>query len=280
VPATRRRRSSGGFPRELLLNLTLRELRSKFKRSVLGWGWSVINPVVTIIVYSVVFSLFLRVEPPIGEPSGLDTYALFLMTGLLPWLFTFNALMGSVTTLVANEGLIKKVYFKRWVLPTSTVLAWVVSFLIELGVVVVVLLLAGNMVLPWLPIVVVIVALQTLFVLGLGLAFSPVNAYFRDVEHFTAIFLNIWFWATPIIYPLSVLYDDTGAPREIMGVSVPSLMNLNPMFHFVTAYRDALYDLRFPTLSTWIYLFVSTAITLAIGAWTFGRLQGRLAEEL
>lgn len=281
MPVTRSRRSTGGFPRELLLNLTLRELRGKFKRSVIGWGWSVINPVVTIAVYTIVFSVFLKAKPPVGDPSGLNTYALFLMCGLLPWLFTFNGLMGSVTALIANEGLIKKVYFQRWVLPTSSVLAWLVSFLIELGVVTVVFLIAGNMVLPWLPLVVVLVALHTLFVLGLGLLFSPINAYFRDVQHFTAIFLNIWFWATPIIYPLSVLYQEDGVtPRQFGGLELPSLMNLNPMYHFVTAYRDVLYDLRFPSTSTWLYLIATTAGSLLIGSWVFGRLEGRLAEEL
>ncbi len=280
VPVTRSRRSTGGFPRELLLNLTLRELRGKFKRSAIGWGWSVINPVVTITVYSIVFSMFLKIEPPVGDPSGLHTYALFLMCGLLPWLFTFNGLMGSVTTLIANEGLIKKVYFKRWVLPTSSVLAWLVSFLIEMGVVAVVLLIAGNMVLPWLAVVLALVALQTLFVLGLGLLFAPINAYFRDVEHFTGIFLNIWFWATPIIYPMTVLYRKDGSPQEIFGLSVPNLMNLNPMYHFVTAYRDLLYNLRLPDASTWLYIVVATACSLLLGSWVFGRLEARLAEEL
>ena len=99
------------YPKELLVNLTLRELRGKYKRSTLGWAWSVINPAVTIVVYTVVFSFFLRVEPPVGDPSGLNSYAFFLMTGLLPWLFTNSGIIESVGSLTANEELIKKVFF-------------------------------------------------------------------------------------------------------------------------------------------------------------------------
>jgi ABC-2 type transport system permease protein len=280
VTAPRARAEGTEFPRELLLNLTLRELRGKYKRSVIGWGWSVVNPVVIIAVYSVVFSIFLRVEPPVGDPSGLHTYALFLMCALLPWLFTFNGAMGSVTTLIANESLIKKVYFPRWVLPASSVASWLVSFCIELGVMAVVLLIAGNMALPWLPVVLGVVALHTMFVLGVGLVLAPLNAYFRDVEHFTAIGLNIWFWATPVIYPLDVLYKADGTSHELLGVPVTRLMNLNPMYHFVTAYRDLLYHLRAPEAMTWVYMAVAAVASLTIGRWVFSRLEGRLAEEL
>lgn len=268
------------FPRELLINLTLRELRAKYKRSVIGWGWSVVNPVVLIAVYSLVFSVFLRVAPPVGDPSGLHTYALFLMCGLLPWLFTFNGSMGSVTTLVANESLIKKVYFPRWVLPASSVSSWLVSFLIEMGVMAVVLLIVGNMILPWLPVALGVVVLQTMFVLGVGMVLAPLNAYFRDVEHFTAIALNIWFWATPVIYPLDVLYREDGSPQEVLGLSIPQLMNLNPMYHFVTAYRDLLYHVRAPDPRTWLYMSICAVGALLLGRWVFGRLEARLAEEL
>lgn len=269
------------YPKDLLINLTLRELRGKYKRSTLGWAWSVINPAVTIIVYTIVFSFFLRVEPPVGDPSGLDSYAFFLMSGLLPWMFLSNGVMGSVGSLTGNESLIKKVYFPRSVLPTSSVLSWLAAFTIELGVLSFLLItIGGNMVLTWVPVLVVVIAIQTLFVLGLGLFLSPINAYFRDVEHFTTIFLSVWFWATPILYPESVFYHEDGSAKELLGIPLPDLMNLNPMAHFVTAYRDLLYSLRFPAFTTWAAMLVSTAAVLAMGLWVFRRLEPKLAEEL
>jgi len=109
------------------MNLTLRELRGKFKRSTLGWLWSIINPAANIAVYSIVFGVFFNVETPVGDPSGLEVYALFLMCGLIPWTFLSNSLGGAVGSIVGNEGLVKKVYFPRWVLPASSVLSWLAT---------------------------------------------------------------------------------------------------------------------------------------------------------
>lgn len=270
-----RERLVRAYPTELLTNLTLRELRSKYKRSALGWTWSVLNPAVTLAVYSVVFAVFLRVEPPVGDPSGLDIYAFFLVCGLVPWNFLAQGLSAAVSSLTANEGLIKKVYFPRSVLPTAAVLAWLATHGVELAVLALALIVAGNMVLPWLVPLVAVTALLTLFVLGLGMILAPVNVYFRDVEHFTAIFLNLWFWLTPILYPLSLLDD-----REILGVAIRPIFELNPMAQFVGAYRDLLYDLTWPGAGRWLFLVGVTATALVLGAVVFRRLEPRLAEEL
>lgn len=281
VPPATTRFEGLTYPKELLVNLTLRELRGKYKRSTLGWAWSVINPTVTIVVYTVVFSYFLRVDPPIGVPSGLDSYAFFLMSGLLPWLFLSNGVTGSVGSLTGNEGLIKKVYFPRSVLPTSSVLAWLASFAIELGVLATLLLAIPRvMILPWLPVVALIVFIQFFFVLGLGLLFSPVNAYFRDVQHFVLIFLNVWFWATPILYPEDVLLNDQGQSKQLLGINLTFLVDLNPMTHFTRAYRDTLYSLRFPAASTWAAMIVCAVGAMLLGALVFRRLEPNLAEEL
>jgi ABC-2 type transport system permease protein len=266
------------FPRELVSYLTLRELRGKFKRSALGWLWSVINPLASIAIYSVVFGIFLKVEPPVGDPSGLDAYSLFLVCGLLPWTFVTNGLTGSVSSIVMNEGLVKKVYFPRWVLPTSATLAWLASFGVELIVLAVILMIAGNAVLLWTPVVLVLMVLQLGFVLGLGLALSAANAYFRDVQHFLAIFLNLWFYATPILYPVDLPPEH----YEILGVEVPirRLLELNPMTTFVDAYRDVLYHLRAPNTAEWLGMVLITGTSLVLGALVFRRLEPRLAEEL
>src|SRR5688572_6106340 len=130
--------------RELLVNLTLRELRGKYKRSVLGWTWSLLNPVSTVIIYTVVFAVFLKIEPPIGDPSGLDSFVLFLLCALIPWNLVSGAIGSSLDVLVGNGNLIKKVYFPRELLVMATVGSLFVSFLIELGVLAAILLLSGS----------------------------------------------------------------------------------------------------------------------------------------
>jgi len=263
---------------ELLLNLTLRELRSKFKRSTLGWLWSVINPLSSIMIYGVVFGVVLGVTPPRGNPSGLESYALFLVSGLLPWTFLGNGLNGAAGSIVANEGLVKKVYFPRWVLPASTVLSWLASFGVELLVLMLVLALFGNVVVTSVPLLLVVIAIHTLWIYGLGLLLSAANAYFRDVQHFLAIFLNVWFYSTPILIPSS----DIPESFELGDLDLPlrRVYDLNPMAAFVEAYRDLLYHQRGPTLGAFVEMTAWTAAALTIGLFTFRRLEPRLAEEL
>lgn len=264
--------------RELLANLTLRELRGKYKRSMLGWSWSLVNPLATMAIFTVVFLYFLRVPVPRGEPSGLRVFALFLLCGLLPWNFLANGVTGSMGAILGNANLIKKVYFPRELLVAATVASWTVSLLVELGVLAVVMLVAGNSVLPWLPGLVVLVALQAVFVLGLGLLLGVLNVYFRDVQHFVGIVLQIWFYATPVVYPLSVV-PRTG---EVLGREVPIafLYGLNPMVRFVEAYRSLLYHVRAPALADIAYLAAVSVGLLALGLVVFSRLEPALAEEL
>jgi ABC-type polysaccharide/polyol phosphate export permease len=263
----------GDLPVELLWNLTLRELRGKFKRSALGWLWSVINPLASIAIYSIVFGVFFDVRVPVGDPSGLHVYALFLVCGLLPWTYVTNALTGATQSITMNEGLIKKVYFPRAVLPGAATLAWLASFGVELVVLAVVLVIAGNMVIPWIPVVFVLIVLQTGFIFGVGLMLSAFNAYFRDVQHFLAIALNIWFYATPILYPPELLDDQPELVRTL-------ILDVNPMSVFVDSYRDVLYSLRFPTPMQWLFMTVIATTSLVVGTVVFRRLEARLAEEL
>jgi len=264
--------------RELLLNLILRELRSRYKKSVLGWTWSLLSPITSVVVYSIIFSVFLKIHPPVGNPSGLKSFVIFLLCALIPWNFFANSLSTSNEALVGNAGLIKKVYFPRELLVAASVGSLVVSMLIEISVVCVVLLAVGNMVLPWLPAVFVLIILQTLFLFGIGLVLSAANVYFRDVRHFLAISLQVLFYSAPIVYPIR-LVPKTSHP---LGLSIPTsfIYRLNPLVQFVQAYRSFLYDLRFPALSSCLYIVALTAASVAAGLWIFGRLDRRIAEEV
>jgi homopolymeric O-antigen transport system permease protein len=262
--------------RELTVNLTLRELRGRYKRSALGWTWSLLNPLSTVIVFSVVFAFFLKINPPTGHPSGLHSFPMFLLCGLLPFNYLSNGMNGSLDALLANSNLIRKVYFPREVLVVSTVGALLVTFLVELAVLGVILLLLGNMILPWIPLVLVLVAIQSVFVLGIGLMLSVLNVYFRDVKHFIAVALQALFYSAPIVYPVRFVED--AASRT----SFPLLRvyQLNPLVRFVEAYRAVLYDLRFPAFSDVAYVSVWAVAVLALGLFVFHRLDRRLAEEV
>jgi ABC-type polysaccharide/polyol phosphate export permease len=264
--------------RELLVNLTLRELRSRYKKSALGWAWSLVNPLAMVGIYALVFSFFLKIEPPIGDPSGLDSFVIYLLCALIPWIYFSNCASSSLEALVGNAGLIKKVYFPRDLLVMSVIGSLLVSMLIEMSVVIVILLIAGNFVIPWIPMVLVLVALETLLVLGVGLFLSVANVYFRDVKHFIAIALQALFYATPIVYPISVVPDTA----DIAGVEIPlgTIYRLNPMVQTVEAFRSVLYDLRFPPLDSMLYLIGWGIGAVVFGYWFFDRHQRRLAEEV
>src|SRR2546430_10610899 len=238
--------------RELTVNLTLRELRGRYKRSALGWTWSLLNPLSTVIVFSIVFAFFLKINPPVGHPSGLHSFPMFLLCGLLPFNYLSDGMNGSLDALLANSNLIRKVYFPREVFVVAAVGSLLVTLLVELAVLCVILLALGNMVLPWIPLLLVLVAIQTVFLLGIGLMLSVLNVYFRDFEHFVGIGLQALFYSAPIVYPMRFVED--AAKRT--SFPLLRLYTLNPLVRFIDAYRAVLYDLRFPALSDVVYITV------------------------
>lgn len=264
--------------RELVANLTLREVRGKYKRTVLGQGWSLVNPLATMATYSLVFGQLLKVGKNLqAGNNGIKLFALWLLGGLLPWSFFSNAVTTGMTSLISNGNLIKKVYFPREVLVASTVLALDVTFATELLVYAVVLLVFGSFVFQWLPMVLVLVVLLTAFALGIALALSVANVYFRDTSHFVAILMQLWFYATPIVYPDTLVRD---ANATFLGLDVFTLYRLNPMLRFVEAFRAVFYRSRWPAGGTLLFCAVSAVVSIACGYWVFSRFEGRLAEEL
>jgi ABC-2 type transport system permease protein len=262
--------SSYRSDRELLVNLTLRELRSKYKRSFLGWAWSTVNPLATMAVYTVVFSLFFRASPPPGVHK-LNYYSLFLLCGLLPWNFFSISIMGSIGSVVGNAALIQKTYFDRKLLPASNVAANLVSHGIEMAVLTVVLVGFGDWeAAAFIPATIVLMLVMAVFALGLGLLFSSLNVYFRDVEHFMSIVLLVWIYLTPIIYPLT-----------LHGIH-PYLtwLKLNPMTEMTECFRDVLYYGHLPPLTQFGYFAAAAFVSLGLGVLVFRRLEARMAEEL
>ena len=263
--------------RELLANLTLRELRGQYKRSVLGWTWSLLNPISLMIIYTIVFVGFFKVQPTVGDPSGINSFPMWLMCGLLPWTFVSGSLTGSMATLIGNAGLIKKVYFPRELLPFSTVLSLDVTFLIEMGVLTAFIAVFGSWtVLPWILPAVLIIAIITIYAAGLGLMFSVLNVYFRDMQYLIGILMNLWFYLTPIVYPIKLVDDFANSGHAWAGKAY----RLNPMVEFVGVIRALIYDRTTPGVPSMLYILGWGIGMFLFGLWVFRRFEGRLAEEL
>lgn len=258
--------------RDLLTNLTLREIRGKYKRTALGQVWSLINPIAQMATYSLVFSILLRAQPDKGDPSGLDVFALWLSCGLLPWLFFSNTVTTGMGVLVTNATLINKVHFPRETLVIANLLSWLFTHCIEMTVLVAAVLVFGGNPLPFVPITIFFMLVLAMFALGMSLVLSIANVYFRDTQHFVAIFMQLWFYLTPIVYPIRIIADRK--PGVIW------LYRLNPLERFTEVFRNTLYDGRLPSLANTGFLVGVSTVTLVLGYWIFTRYEPRLAEEL
>jgi ABC-type polysaccharide/polyol phosphate export permease len=267
--------------RELIQSLVARDLKSRYKATALGHLWSLANPLTIMVVYTVVFSFIMRVQPPPGENSGLDVFALWLLCALLPWLYFTATVNSGTTSLVGNAHLIKKVPISRLSLVVSNSMTGVVTWLIEMSVLLIALVIAGSE--PWLylvPVLVVMAALY-LFATGISLMLSILNVYIRDTQHFTTILLQVWFFLTPVLYPIVMVEERSNAAGAFFGVfSIYGLYMANPMAQFVLAFRSLLYDNAIPPVWNLTLCAMWGIGTFLAGLWIFKRYEKRLAEEL
>lgn len=268
--------------RELLHNLTNREVRGKYRRTALGQLWSLANPIAAIVIYTFIFSFIFRLPAQVGDPSGLDTYALWLVCGLLPWLFFNRVLTLGTDALVANAGLIQKVYFPRIVLPLSLANATFFTWVLEMGVLAIALSLLGSFVLPWIPLIALFMIIFALFSVGLAMVFSIINVYFRDLAYLLTIVLQFWFYLTPILYPVDLVVTQSNRLGGLLGtpITLLDLYTLNPVQGFIEIFRNLLYDNRLPELSTMVIALGWTVAALVAGLWMYARKEKALAELL
>jgi len=268
--------------RELLWNLASREVRGQYKRTIFGQLWSLANPLVLMVIYTFIFGFIFKSNPPPGNPSGLDIFALWLLCGLLPWTFLANVVNASASSLVANAGLIQKVSFSRAVLPLSQVGSNAYNWAFEMAVLLIAVSVVGGFVLPWLPLLLVGMFLLAVFASGLGLLFAVANVYFRDTQYLLSIALQMWMYLTPIIYPMRLVRTESDKWGGIFGtpVTVAEIYNLNPMVHFVELFRALIYDNRFPSGANWMICIGWAVVTLVVGFAVFRRNERKLAEIL
>jgi lipopolysaccharide transport system permease protein len=252
--------------RGLIQSLVARELKARYRGSVLGFLWSFVNPLLLLSIYSFVFTTVMR-----NDTAQTRPYAVFMFCGLLPWTWFSSALTDAASSLISGGNLIKKVLFPAEVLPIVSVLTNMVHF--GLGLVI----LAGFMIgfhhypnpaaLPWFP---VVVAVQLVFTLGLALALSALSVHFRDIRDLLANLLTLWFFATPIIYP----YFVPTVERFLW------LFRLNPFYHLAVSYQEILFFDRFGHARSLMLLGVLSIGVFLAGYWLFDRLRDSFAEAV
>ncbi len=256
----------------LAWNFAERELKTRYRRSVLGWLWSLFNPLSAVIVYSLVFSVFLRAIPP-DASNGDANFALYLFSGLVPWAFFAGMMNGSMQWLDAIGELRRKVYFPPEAAIFGSGLALAVQAAIEMGVLFAALIIIGN-VGPTFLLFPFILLGAGVFGLGLGFIVAVLNTRLRDMQHLIGIALNITFFLTPIVYPLSVI------PVTSRGIPVRRLLELNPMFQYVSAARDSVYFLQVPSLTNTAVMVTCSIGSLWLGWWYFSKHSMDLSERL
>ncbi len=249
-----------------------RNLKTVYKRSILGWAWSMLNPLATIIVYSFVFSIVFKAEPP-PAASGTTNFAVFLFSGLVAWTFFSTLVTGSMNWLIEMGDLRRKVYFPPEAAMFGNAIAVAAQSGIEVAVLIVIMIIIMNVGFTTL-LVIPILLMIGLFGIGLGLALSVVNTSFRDVQYLVGIALQALFFLTPIVYPAQ------SVPADAWGGWPLRLVDANPINQFVSAMREAVYLLEWPSLSRWLTLLGLSLGTFCLGWWFFARNSMRLSEDL
>ncbi len=255
--------------RELFANLFRRDLQAKYKGSLLGVAWSLVNPLVLLGIYLLVFSLLW----PVVE---IEHYGLYLLAGLALWIFFATSLQAASRSLVENASLIRKVRFPRQLVPLAMVATQLVSFVVMLALVVCLVLVfrpeARDTVWLALPLSIPYVGL----VAGVALAVAAANALYRDVEHVVGALLLPWFFLTPVLYRLEDLPSDLEQYRGL----AEALRWANFMTPSIDALRDPLFFGRLPRAWDVVYLCAAALVALALGAYVFSRVDDRIPVEL
>ena len=249
--------------RMLIQSLVGRELKARYRGSILGFFWSFVNPLLLLLTYWLVFTYML---PGVREKS-FEPYFLFLFCGILPWTWFQSSVAESAGVLIAGGNLIKKVLFPAEVLPVVTVAANMIHFLFGLPILLLFLLWNGHLsatalLLP-LPMLV-----QLVFTVGVALFVSALTVHFRDIQSILTHLLHIWFFATPVLYAM----PETGRMH--------SVLRFNPMAHVLVSYQEMLFFGTFRHQRGLLLAGVTALVVFAAGAWLFDRLRDTLAEEV
>lgn len=247
--------------KEMLISTVKKDLRSRYRGSFLGFLWTFINPLMQLVIYSIVFPYLLKMQEP--------NYPMFVFVGLLPWIYFTSSIQISTVCVVGNSNLVKKIYFPRMILPIGVSTTGLMNYIFGLAIVFPALLITGVKLTPYALFLPVVMLVNYLFTTGFCLFLSAAYVYFRDLEHMISILTMAWFYLTPVVYNLNIFPE-----------FFQTLLKFNPMTQFVTAYRDVLMYGQFPSLLGFGGVTVVSVAVFLIGAAIFSRLQRNFAEEL
>lgn len=238
----------------LIYELVVRDLKVKYRRSVLGYLWSLLNPLLMMIVMTVVFSTLFK--------SDIDNFALYLICGQTLWNFFNESTTMAMTSVINNSSLIKKVYIPKYIFPISRVFSSFVNMLFSFGAIIIVMI-ATRAQFTWTCLLFPIpIIFLFIFCCGVSLIISALCVYFRDVQHLYSVLMLAWTYLTPIFYPLSALPE-----------YVQRIIKLNPMYHYINFFRNLVLFNNIPGPNTWFACIASSAVVLIIGLLVFKKLQ-------
>lgn len=248
--------------REMISSLVRRELRGRYKGSVLGFLWTFLNPLLQLLVYTLVFSVIMN--------TGIENYYLFLFVALVPWIFFSNAIVTGSTCILANSDMVKKIYFPREVMPIANVTSGFVNMILCFLVVFAVLIVTGFGINPiallFLPIIMIV---EYILTLGFVLIFAALTVYIRDLSYILSILIMAWQFLTPVMYA-----------RDTVPKAVQPVFELNPVTSIIEAYRTILYYKEVPRIADLGTAVIVGVVFLLVGFLTFGKLQKGFAEEM
>ena len=248
--------------REMIFSLVQRDLKGRYKGSVLGFFWTFLNPLLQLCVYTLVFSVIMK--------NDIEQYYLFLFVALIPWIFFSTCVSGGSGCIWAQQDMVKKIYFPREVLPVAFVTSQFVNMLLCFIVIFLVLLFSGRGInLAACPFLIPIMVIEYVMALGAALISSAVTVYVRDVEYILGIITMAWQFMSPVMYSIDQV------PTEILP-----FFYLNPMTSIIVAYRDILYYKQFPKMETLIQALAFGILLLGAGLIIFNLLKRHFAEEL
>ncbi|MDD6345750.1 MAG: ABC transporter permease [Oscillospiraceae bacterium] len=249
--------------RQMIFSLVRKDLRGRYKGSVLGFLWTFINPLFQLLVYTIAFSFIL--------PSPIEKYYLHLFVALIPWIFFSSSVQGGANSIIAAKDMVSKIYFPREVIPISYVTSCFVNMLLSFIIIFAVVIFSGVglnfLAVLCLP---VIMLVEYIMALGMAMLFSAITVFFRDMEHILSIITMAWIYLTPVLYPIDMIENKT----------IQRLFYINPMTSVIVAYRDVLYYAKVPDLSTLLIAFGFGVLILFIGSFVFSGLKRHFAEEL
>ncbi len=258
--------------RALVRAFASRDISTRYRTSTLGWAWSLVQPLIALLVYAAVFSLVFKIQaPPLGADADRTNFAAFLFTGMVTWNLFSGLLLQSMGSLKSNGELLRKVHFPAWTPVLGTSLVQLIQVALEVLVLIGMFIFQRNIGISWLLAIPILIA-TALFAQGVGFILSIANARFGDVQYMVTVSLGALYFLTPVLYPMS-LVEDTAS-------WLAWIVKLNPMTWFVTAMHDVMYSLQFPDWWVVPALLIFGAVVFTAGFKIFQRWSEDIGEIL